>query len=50
MILSAVMMLDYLKEHDAARKVENALMKVLYERKVVTCGLWWQCNHNGNGP
>lgn len=37
MILSAVMMLDYLKEHNAARKVENALMKVLSERKVVTC-------------
>jgi len=36
MILSAVMMLDYLGENDAARKVENALIKVLSESKVVT--------------
>ncbi len=36
MILSAVLMLDYLEEHDAARTVENALIKVLSEGKVVT--------------
>jgi 3-isopropylmalate dehydrogenase len=36
MILSAVLMLDYLEEHDAARIVENALIKVLSESKVVT--------------
>ncbi len=37
MILSAVLMLDYLEKHDAARTVENALTEVLRERKVVTC-------------
>ncbi|MGB9980385.1 homoisocitrate dehydrogenase [Methanobacterium sp.] len=37
MILSAVLMLDYLGEHEAASKVENALSEVLRERKVVTC-------------
>ncbi|MGB9977796.1 isocitrate/isopropylmalate family dehydrogenase [Methanobacterium sp.] len=36
MILSAVMMLDYLKEHDAARAVENALIEVLSEGKILT--------------
>lgn len=36
MILSAVLMLDYLEEYDAARTVENALIKVLSEGKVVT--------------
>lgn len=36
MILSAVLMLDYLEEHNAARTVENALIKVLAESKVVT--------------
>ena len=36
MILSAVMMLDYLKEHDSALKVENALKNVLIEGKVLT--------------
>lgn len=36
MILSAVMMLDYLKEYDSARKVENALKEVLIEDKVLT--------------
>ncbi|HEX3014142.1 MAG TPA: homoisocitrate dehydrogenase [Methanobacterium sp.] len=36
MILSAVLMLDYIEEHDAARKVENALTEVLSEGKVVT--------------
>lgn len=36
MILSAVMMLDYLDENDAARKLENALVEVLAEGKVVT--------------
>jgi isocitrate/isopropylmalate dehydrogenase len=36
MILSAVLMLDYLEEHDAARTVENALIEVLSESKVVT--------------
>ena len=36
MILSAVLMLDYLEEHNAARTVENALIEVLSESKVVT--------------
>lgn len=36
MILSAVLMLDYLEEYDAARTVENALIEVLSEGKVVT--------------
>jgi len=36
MILSAVLMLDYLEETDAARKLEYALVKVLEEGKVVT--------------
>ncbi|MGF7117480.1 isocitrate/isopropylmalate family dehydrogenase [Methanobacterium oryzae] len=36
MILSAVLMLDYLEEHDAARTIENALIEVLSENKVVT--------------
>lgn len=36
MILSAVLMLDYLEEHEAARTVENALIEVLGEGKVVT--------------
>ncbi|MGB9936216.1 MAG: isocitrate/isopropylmalate family dehydrogenase [Methanobacterium sp.] len=36
MILSAVLMLDYLEEHEAARTVEDALVKVLNEGKVVT--------------
>ena len=39
MILSAVMMLDYLEEHDAARTVENALVEVLSEGRLVTCDL-----------
>ena len=39
MILSAVLMLDYLEEHDAARIIENALIEVLRECKVVTCDL-----------
>jgi 3-isopropylmalate dehydrogenase len=36
MILSAVMMLDYLEEYQEARKIESALTKVLREGKVVT--------------
>jgi isopropylmalate/isohomocitrate dehydrogenase-like protein len=36
MILSSVMMLDYLKEYDAARNVENALKEVLIEGKTLT--------------
>jgi len=36
MILSAVLMLDYIEEHEAARSIENALIKVLSEGKVVT--------------
>lgn len=36
MILSAVLMLEYLEENDAARKLENALVEVLAEGKVVT--------------
>ncbi len=36
MILSAVLMLDYLEEHDAAHTVENALIEVLSEAKALT--------------
>lgn len=36
MILSAVMMLNYLKEYGAAQTVENALTEVLNEGKIVT--------------
>jgi isopropylmalate/isohomocitrate dehydrogenase-like protein len=36
MILSAVMMLDYLEEAEEARKLESALLEVLNERKVIT--------------
>ena len=39
MILSAVLMLDYLEEREAAHIVENALIKVLSESKVVTMDL-----------
>jgi 3-isopropylmalate dehydrogenase len=36
MILSAVLMLDYLDENEAARKLEDALVEVLREGKTVT--------------
>ena len=36
MILSAVLMLEYLDENDEARRLEKALLKVLDEGKVVT--------------
>lgn len=36
MILSAVLMLEYLDEYDEARRLENALLKVLSEGKIVT--------------
>lgn len=36
MILSAVLMLEYLGENEEARKLENALIEVLQEGKVVT--------------
>jgi isopropylmalate/isohomocitrate dehydrogenase-like protein len=36
MVLSAVMMLDYLKEYEHAHKVENALKRVLFEGRVLT--------------
>jgi isopropylmalate/isohomocitrate dehydrogenase-like protein len=36
MILSAVLMLDYLEEHGAAHTVESSLIEVLSEGKVVT--------------
>ena len=39
MILSAVMMLDYLDENEEARKLEKALITVLRENKVVTADL-----------
>ncbi|MFH1678031.1 MAG: isocitrate/isopropylmalate dehydrogenase family protein [Candidatus Omnitrophota bacterium] len=39
MILSGVMMLDYLKENDAARRLEKALIQVLTEGKDVTYDL-----------
>ncbi len=36
MMLSAVMMLDYLDEYEEARRLENAIVNVLSESKVVT--------------
>lgn len=36
MMLSAVMMLDYLDENEEARRLENAVVKVLSDGKVVT--------------
>jgi 3-isopropylmalate dehydrogenase len=39
MILSAVMMLNYIKEYDVAQTVENALTEVLNESNVVTSDL-----------
>lgn len=39
MILSAVLMLDYLDENEAARKLEDALVEVLREGKTVTIDL-----------
>jgi len=36
MVLSAVMMLDYLNESEEARKLEKALIKVLSDGKIVT--------------
>ena len=36
MILSAVLMLDYLDENEAARKIEEALVNVLSDGKIVT--------------
>ncbi|BDZ70011.1 isocitrate/isopropylmalate family dehydrogenase [Methanobacterium petrolearium] len=36
MMLSAVLMLEYLDENEEARRLENALVKVLQEGKVVT--------------
>jgi 3-isopropylmalate dehydrogenase len=39
MILSAVMMLDYLEENEKARLLEDALVKVLSEGKIVTADL-----------
>lgn len=39
MILSAMLMLDYLEEFDNARKLENALVEVLNEGKIVTADL-----------
>lgn len=39
MILSAVLMLDYLEEHEEARRLEEALVDVLAEGKVVTADL-----------
>jgi 3-isopropylmalate dehydrogenase len=36
MVLSAVMMLDYLNEGEEARKLENAIINVLGEGKIVT--------------
>jgi methanogen homoisocitrate dehydrogenase len=36
MILSSIMMLNYLKEYDAANKVDNALKEVLIEGKALT--------------
>lgn len=39
MILSAVLMLEYINEHEYARKLENALKEVLAEGKFVTYDL-----------
>lgn len=36
MILSSVMMLDYLGEYEEARRLETALLNVLYQSKVLT--------------
>ena len=36
MILSGMLMLKYLKEFDAAQKLENAVMEVIREGKSVT--------------
>ena len=44
MILSAVLMLEYLEENEEARKLENALIKVLAEGKVVTKDLGGNAN------
>jgi len=39
MILSGVLMLDYIGEKDAAKKLENAVVEVISEKKVVTYDL-----------
>ena len=39
MILSAVLMLDYIGEKEAARKLENAVAKIIAEGKSVTYDL-----------
>ncbi len=36
MILCSKMMLEWLGEEAAAKKIEDAVMQVLYERRVVT--------------
>jgi len=38
-ILASVMMLDYLGEFDAAKKIETALSKVIEEKKIFTCDI-----------
>ncbi len=49
MILSAVMMLDYLGEPEEARKLESALLEVLNERKVITPDSRRIIKNHGNG-
>jgi 3-isopropylmalate dehydrogenase len=44
MVLSAVLMLDYLEENEEARKLEKALITVLSEGKVVTKDLGGNAN------
>jgi isocitrate dehydrogenase (NAD+) len=39
MILSGVLMLEYLKEHEAAERLENAVKEILAEGKYVTYDL-----------
>lgn len=39
LLLSAVMMLKYINNHDIAQKIENALFEVLKEGKILTHNL-----------
>ena len=41
-ILSAVMMLKYIGENEAAEKIEKAVEKVIKEGKYVTARFWWK--------
>ena len=39
MILCSKLMLDWLGEYEAAKRIEGAVLKTLSERKVLTCDL-----------